>query len=69
MQPTISINGLKLLVLNITFSTVVDDLYPLFDPYGRVVDIHIPRDRASGKFRGFAFVRYKYEDEADLAIE
>ena len=59
----------SLLVLNLTFSTTVEDLYPLFDPYGRVVDIHIPRDRTTGQSRGFAFVRYKFEDEADEAIE
>ena len=59
----------SLLVLNLTFRTTVEDLYPLFDPYGRVVDIHIPRDRNTGQSRGFAFVRYKYEDEADQAIE
>ena len=59
----------SLLVLNLTFRTTVEDLYPLFDPYGRVVDIHIPRDRTTGQSRGFAFVRYKYEEEADEAIE
>eukprot|EP00253_Pinus_taeda_P000165 PITA_00165 len=59
----------SLLVLNITFRTTADDLYPLFDRYGKVVDIFIPRDRRTGDSRGFAFVRYKYADEAEKAIE
>ncbi|XP_024522417.1 serine/arginine-rich splicing factor SC35 [Selaginella moellendorffii] len=59
----------SLLVLNITFRTTADDLYPLFDRYGKVVDIFIPRDRRSGESRGFAFVRYKHVDEAQKAID
>ncbi|KAK1257480.1 hypothetical protein QJS04_geneDACA023102 [Acorus gramineus] len=59
----------SLLVLNITFRTTADDLFPLFDKYGKVVDIFIPRDRKTGDSRGFAFVRYKYADEAQRAVE
>ncbi|KAL5198682.1 hypothetical protein ABZP36_002194 [Zizania latifolia] len=59
----------SLLVLNITFRTTADDLFPLFDKYGEVVDIYIPRDRRTGDSRGFAFVRYKYEDEAHKAVD
>ncbi|KMT01489.1 hypothetical protein BVRB_9g214960 [Beta vulgaris subsp. vulgaris] len=59
----------SLLVLNITFRTTPDDLFPLFDKYGKVVDIFIPRDRRTGESRGFAFVRYKYADEAQKAVD
>ncbi|CAI0401929.1 unnamed protein product [Linum tenue] len=59
----------SLLVLNITFRTTADDLFPFFDKYGKVVDIFIPRDRRTGDSRGFAFVRYKYADEAQKAVE
>ncbi|KAJ8625702.1 hypothetical protein MRB53_034232 [Persea americana] len=59
----------SLLVLNITFRTTADDLFPLFDKYGKVVDVFIPRDRRTGESRGFAFVRYKYPDEAQKAVE
>ncbi|RXH81247.1 hypothetical protein DVH24_005161 [Malus domestica] len=38
----------SLLVLNITFRTSADDLFPLFDKYGKVVDIFIPRDPRYG---------------------
>ncbi|CAI8617902.1 unnamed protein product [Vicia faba] len=59
----------SLLVLNITFRTTADDLFPLFDKYGKVVDIFIPKDRRTGESRGFAFVRYKYADEASKAVD
>nr|AGE46127.1 arginine/serine-rich splicing factor SC31 transcript V [Sorghum bicolor] len=59
----------SLLVLNISFRTTADDLYPLFERYGKVVDVFIPRDRRTGDSRGFAFVRYKYADEAQKAID
>ncbi|KAG9144291.1 hypothetical protein Leryth_016947 [Lithospermum erythrorhizon] len=59
----------SLLVLNITFRTTADDLFPLFDKYGKVVDVFIPRDRRTGDSRGFAFVRYKYQDEAREAVD
>ncbi|KAM1396732.1 hypothetical protein ACFX2I_014394 [Malus domestica] len=58
-----------LLVLNITFRTTTNDLFPLFDKYGKVVDVFILRDRRTGDSRGFAFVRYKYQDEAHKAVE
>jgi len=32
----------SLLVLNISFRTTADDLHPLFDRYGKVVDVFIP---------------------------
>ncbi|KAF0911875.1 hypothetical protein E2562_012352 [Oryza meyeriana var. granulata] len=59
----------SLLVLNVPFRTTADDLLPLFDRCGEVINIHIPRDRRTGDSRGFAFVRYKYEDEAQKAVD
>ncbi|KAK3423587.1 hypothetical protein EUGRSUZ_F00318 [Eucalyptus grandis] len=59
----------SLLILNISFRTSADDLFPLFDKYGKVVDVFIPRDRRTGESRGFAFVRYKYADEAQKAVD
>ncbi|KAK9071036.1 hypothetical protein SSX86_009604 [Deinandra increscens subsp. villosa] len=59
----------SLLILNISFRTTADDLFPLFDKYGKVVDIFIPKDRRTGDSRGFAFARYKYADEAQKAVD
>ncbi|KAG6503405.1 hypothetical protein ZIOFF_035718 [Zingiber officinale] len=49
--------------------TTADDLFPLFDRYGKVINVFIPRDRRTGDPRGFAFVRYKYADEAQKAVD
>ncbi|CAI5961289.1 unnamed protein product [Closterium sp. NIES-65] len=62
-------NTYSLLVLNITFRTTSQDLMPLFERYGTVSDIFIPKDKRTGTSRGFAFVRFKHEDEAAKAVE
>ncbi|TQD89440.1 hypothetical protein C1H46_024975 [Malus baccata] len=49
------------LSLSVFTGTTADDLFPLFDKYGKVVDVFIPRDRRTGDSRGFAFVRYRDE--------
>lgn len=36
---------------------------------GEVVDVYLPADRATGRPRGFAFVEFASEDEAEKAIE
>ncbi|XP_020552059.1 serine/arginine-rich splicing factor SC35-like isoform X1 [Sesamum indicum] len=59
----------SLLVLNVNFRTTADDLFPLFEKYGKVIDVFIPRDRRTGESRGFAFVRFMYKDEAQKAVD
>lgn len=36
---------------------------------GEVVDVYIPSDRATGKPRGFAFVEFSSDEEAEQAIQ
>lgn len=36
---------------------------------GEIKDVYLPSDRATGRPRGFAFVEYSSEDEAQKAIE
>ncbi|CAL4931323.1 unnamed protein product [Urochloa decumbens] len=67
--PSENRDSFSLLVLNVSFRTTADDLLPLFNRYGDVVDIYIPRDRRTGDSRGFAFVRYNYEEEAQYAVD
>ena len=45
-----------------------DDLRAPFDKYGKVEDVYIPRDRYSGNNKGFGFVRYAKEAEANDAV-
>ena len=40
----------------------------MFDRYGKIGDVFIPRDRQTGRSRGFAFVRFAEERDADAAV-
>ncbi|GLT57440.1 hypothetical protein SLA2020_434140 [Shorea laevis] len=59
----------SLLVLNIVFRTTADDLFPLFDRYGKVVDVFIPRDRRTGESRGFAFLDGRIVDGREIMVQ
>jgi len=45
-----------------------DDLRDIFEKYGRVADVYIPRDYQTLRNKGFAFVRYGTRDEAEEAV-
>jgi RNA recognition motif-containing protein len=53
---------------NLPYDTRPEDLKDVFSKYGEVKDIYLPKDRASGRPRGFAFVRYAEQSEADAAV-
>ena len=36
---------------------MAEDLKPLFEKYGEVGDVYMPKERETGRSRGFAFVR------------
>ena len=59
----------KVFVGNLEFSTTKDQLEELFAEAGSVVDVFLPSDRATGRPRGFAFVEYATEEEAEAAIK
>ena len=68
--PPPNIEGMvSLKVDNLTFRTTIDDLRPLFEKYGDVGDIYIPRDRFTKESRGFAFVRYYSRRGAEAAMD
>jgi arginine/serine-rich splicing factor 2 len=57
-HPPPRIDGMvSLKVDNLTFRTTPDDLKRVFEKYGDVGDVYIPRDRWTKESRGFAFVR------------
>ena len=58
----------SLKVDNLAFRVTPDDLMPLFEKYGEVGDIYIPRDPYSKESRGFAFVRFLDRRDADDAM-
>lgn len=46
----------KLYVGNLSFDTSEDAVRQMFEKYGNVIDCFLPKERDSGRLRGFAFV-------------
>ena len=59
----------SLKVDNLTYRTTPEDLRRVFEKYGEVGDLYIPRDRFSRESRGFAFVRYYDKRDAEDAMD
>jgi RNA recognition motif-containing protein len=59
----------KVFVGNLEFSTTKDQLETLFAEAGSVLDVFLPSDRATGRPRGFAFVEFATDEEAQAAIK
>ena len=51
-------NMVSLKVDNLTYRTSADDIEYLFEKYGKIGDVFIPKDRVTRESRGFAFVRF-----------
>ena len=58
----------KVFVGNLSFNTTQDRLSEAFASAGQVVSVHIGTDRETGRSRGFAFVEFSSDDEAQNAI-
>lgn len=59
----------RVFVGNLNYATSADDLASFLAVAGTVLDVRIPTDRATGRARGFAFVRFSEAAEAKRAIE
>lgn len=59
----------RVYVGNIPFETTEKDLRELFKSVGKVLKVIIPKDKSSGKPRGFAFVEFENENDVRNAIE
>lgn len=53
---------------NLPFSTSKTDLQALFETFGVITNIHIPVNKETGQARGFAFVSFEAEHEAQEAL-
>ncbi len=60
--------GNKLYVGNLPFSSTDDSLRELFGQCGNVTDVMIALDRQTGRSRGFGFVTFSTDEEANAAI-
>ncbi|KAF5351833.1 hypothetical protein D9756_007407 [Leucocoprinus leucothites] len=58
----------KIYVGNLSWNTTDDSLRGAFGEYGNVVDCIVMRDRDTGRSRGFGFVTFGSQDEAQNAI-
>lgn len=59
----------SLKVDNLTYRTGPDTLRRVFEKFGRVGDVYVPRDRYTRESRGFAFVRFHDKRDAEDAEE
>lgn len=55
-------------VLNLSFSTLDDELRSLFAPFGDIAEIRHIRGR-NGKSKGYAYIEFKLPSAADAAID
>lgn len=58
----------KLYVGNLPFSTTEEDLQNMFAQAGNVVSVTLIKDRDTGRSRGFAFVEFSTQAEAEKAV-
>lgn len=59
----------KVFVGNLAFATTREEIQSLFSEAGEIRDVVLPSDRHTGRPRGFAFVEYETEEEAQRAID
>lgn len=59
----------KLFIGNLPWSIDTAGLEEIFAAYGTVTDAFVMTDRESGRSRGFGFVTFETEEEANAAIE
>ena len=60
--------GRRLYVGNLPYSATDEDLTELFSRAGAVATVHVMRDQATGRARGFAFVEMSSKAEGEAAI-
>jgi RNA recognition motif-containing protein len=58
----------KLYVGNLPFKTTEEDLRSMFAQAGNVVSVSLIKDRDTGRSRGFAFVEFSTQAEAEKAV-
>ncbi len=60
---------MKLYVGNLPWSVRKDDLAQLFGQVGQISDVVVITDRNTGRSRGFGFVEYASDQDAQQAIQ
>ena len=60
--------GTKLYVGNLPFSVTLEDLKKVFSPYGEITDAIVMSDKFTGRSKGFGFVTFAKNEDAEKAI-
>lgn len=60
---------MSIYVGNLSYKVVEDDLKQVFSDYGTVKSVQLPKDRETGRLRGFAFIEMGSDAEETAAIE
>ena len=59
----------KLFVGNIDWGTTDEQMQELFAPHGEIEECVIIKDKFSGRSKGFGFVTFINDEDADKAVE
>lgn len=59
----------RLFVGGLAWATTNDSLRSAFEKYGAISDVNVIKDRETGRSRGFGFVTYEEEQDADEALK
>jgi RNA recognition motif-containing protein len=60
---------MSIYVGNLSYDVTEDDINEVFAEYGSVKNVTLPKDRETGRMRGFAFVEMGTAAEETAAIE
>ena len=58
----------KVYVANLPYNTTDEELREFFNQYGKIIDLIIITDRASGRSKGFGFITFSSTSEANAAL-
>ena len=58
----------KIYVGNLPFSTTSDELQELFETYGKITQLNVIKDHATGRSKGFAFLTFETATSAENAV-
>ncbi|CAB4283360.1 unnamed protein product [Prunus armeniaca] len=58
----------KLLVKGISFTSTEESLTQAFSPFGKVLDANIVRNKVTNKSKGFGYVTFETEEDAEKAL-
>lgn len=60
---------MSIYVGNLSYEVSEEDLSEIFAEYGTVKRVQMPKDRETGRLRGFAFIEMETEAEETAAID